>query len=158
MRVSHASCLQCGAVFYVKPSHARRGWGKYCSAKCLHASMRTGSYVKCVTCGKEVYRTKKHHKRSKSGNFFCGKSCFAVWKNSNVLRGERHGNWKGGENTYRDVVRRAGIVPKCSDCGISDTRVLVVHHIDRNRKNNLLSNLKWLCRNCHYIEHDGKTI
>ena len=154
----YASCKQCEVSFYVKPSHLERGWGKYCSAECLHAAMRTGSFVKCVTCGKEVYRTNKHFKHSKSGNFFCSKSCFAVWKNSHLFTGDQHGNWKGGEYTYRDVMKKAKIVPKCANCGISDTRVLVVHHIDHNRKNNLLSNLKWLCRNCHYLVHEGKTV
>src|ERR1700744_1021775 len=96
----YAPCRQCQASFYVKPSHVARGWGKYCSACCLHASMRTGSVVICAICDKEAYRTNKQFKRSKSGNFFCSKSCFAVWKNSHLLVGEKHGNWKGGENTY----------------------------------------------------------
>ena len=120
--------------------------------------MRTGSFVKCVTCGKDVYRTNKHFKHSKSGNFFCTKSCFAVWKNSHLLSGDKHANWKGGENAYRNIIKRAGIMPICANCGISDTRVLVVHHVDRNRRNNVLSNLKWLCRNCHYLVHEGKTV
>ena len=156
--VPYASCRQCESSFYVKPSHRARGWGKYCSAKCSHKGMRTGRYVKCSVCTKEIYRTEKNFKHSKSGRFFCTKSCFAVWKNSHLLVGEKHGNWKGGEYTYRKVIQKAGIMPKCSDCGISDTRVLVVHHIDQNRKNNVLSNLKWLCRNCHYLAHEGKTL
>jgi hypothetical protein len=154
----YASCIHCKASFYVKPSHVLRGWGKFCSAKCLHASMRTGSKLKCDTCGKDVYRSKVQIIRSRIGKFFCTKSCFAVWKNSNLFIGVMNGNWKSGENAYRNIIRKARIVPKCSNCGISDKRVLVVHHVDHDRKNNILSNLKWLCRNCHYLAHEGKTV
>ncbi len=150
-------CKRCGRNFYVKPSHVLRGWGKYCTAKCLHLSMKTGRLVKCHTCFKDVYRTPRHFKRSANNKFYCSKECFAVWKNANLLIGEKNANWKGGENSYRAIIKRAGIMPKCSSCGISDRRVLVVHHIDSNRKNNVLSNLKWLCRNCHYLAHNGKT-
>jgi hypothetical protein len=153
-----AICKLCKKSFYVKPSHVGRGWGKYCSSGCLHESMCTGRHVSCVTCSKKIYRTPKHFVSPKSNNFFCSKSCFAVWKNKNLFVGERHANWKGGENTYRTIMKRSGIVPKCSNCGISDKRVLVVHHRDRDRFNNIISNLKWLCRNCHYIEHEGKTV
>ncbi|MBU4162493.1 HNH endonuclease, partial [Patescibacteria group bacterium] len=38
-------------------------------------------------------------------------------------------------------------------CGISDKRVLVVHHIDGNRKSNSIKNLERLCCNCHAIAH-----
>jgi hypothetical protein len=128
----YAPCRQCEAVFYVKPSHVARGWGKYCSAKCSHEAMRTGLTVKCSVCAKESYRTINQMKRSGSGKFFCSKACFAIWKNEHLLIGDKNGNWKNGKNAYRNVIKRAGIMPKCSDCGISDTRVLVVHHIDRN--------------------------
>ncbi len=89
---------------------------------------------------------------------FCNKSCFAVWKNTHVLFGENHVNWKGGENTYRSIMIKNEIPALCNSCGINTFRLLVVHHIDRNRQNNKLSNLVWLCRNCHYLAHNGKTI
>jgi len=50
------------------------------------------------------------------------------------------------------------IKPICSKCGFEDKRVLVIHHKDYNRKNNNINNLIWLCRNCHYLIHDRKTI
>jgi len=30
---------------------------------------------------------------------------------------------------------------------------LIVHHIDKNRNNNGIENLIWLCQNCHYLVH-----
>ena len=42
---------------------------------------------------------------------------------------------------------------KCQHCGNDDPRVLLIHHTDRNRKNNIRENLLLLCWNCHVIEH-----
>lgn len=39
----------------------------------------------------------------------------------------------------------------CNDCGDTDT--LEVHHKDRDRSNNSLSNLEVLCRACHVERH-----
>ena len=151
------NCIKCNNNFYAKPRHIKIGWGKYCSQKCTFEGMKTGSIFSCKVCGGDVYRTKLQIKRSKSSNFFCNKKCLAVWKNEHILLGEKNGNWKGGENAYRQIMLRNKIRPICSGCGITNLKVLVVHHIDENRKNNMISNLRWLCRNCHYLEHKGKT-
>jgi predicted HNH restriction endonuclease len=31
--------------------------------------------------------------------------------------------------------------------------VLAVHHVDQNRTNNKVTNLAWLCHNCHHLVH-----
>jgi predicted HNH restriction endonuclease len=38
-------------------------------------------------------------------------------------------------------------------CGKDDKRIIAVHHIDKNRSNNKLKNLAWLCYNCHFLVH-----
>lgn len=152
------NCENCTKEFYAKPRHIKIGWGKYCSQPCAYEKMKTGKKFLCEVCKKEIYRNKLEIKRSKSGRFFCNKSCFAVWKNAHILLGESNGNWKGGENSYRQLMLRNNIKPICSDCGINNIKVLVTHHIDQNRKNNMISNLRWLCRNCHYLVHKGKTL
>jgi len=43
---------------------------------------------------------------------------------------------------------------QCERCAVTVKKVLVAHHIDMNRNNNNLSNLIWLCRNCHFIIHN----
>jgi 5-methylcytosine-specific restriction endonuclease McrA len=53
-------------------------------------------------------------------------------------------------------MRRNKIPLECKGCGISDNRVLIVHHKDGNRKNNNTDNLEWLCCNCHAISHTEK--
>jgi len=36
---------------------------------------------------------------------------------------------------------------KCEKCGVRKN--LTIHHKDKNKKNNIRSNLKCLCRKCH---------
>ena len=146
------NCIVCNTIFEVKPSRIKRGWGKYCSQECKYQGFKTGSYVKCSTCRKLVYKNIKDQGRSKSGKLFCGKSCQTIWRNS-IYVGNKHINWKEGRSSYRQIMLRAKIIPVCARCEASDIRIMVVHHKDRNRKNNSISNLIWLCHNCHYVVH-----
>jgi 5-methylcytosine-specific restriction endonuclease McrA len=68
--------------------------------------------------------------------------------------GVNHPNWNGGEFAGRGILERSKIKIICVHCGISDKRVLMVHHKDSNRKNNEIKNLVWLCQNCHHLVHD----
>lgn len=79
------------------------------------------------------------------------------WKNSE-RSGVNHHLWNGGTSTYRRLKEQSGDKIVCEHCGLKDKRVLVVHHIDHDRQNNELDNLQWLCRNCHYLAHEGKTL
>jgi hypothetical protein len=146
-------CNQCSTEFYAKPSWLKNGWGKYCSQNCSHAQQKNGKTFKCYICDKNIYRSIKSQKSSKSGKFFCSKSCQSRWKNSEINIGQNHPNWKYGEATYRSRLLRSNKELVCNKCQTKDKRVLAVHHIDKNRKNNKLSNLMWLCHNCHYLVH-----
>ncbi|OYV63370.1 MAG: hypothetical protein B7X03_02035, partial [Parcubacteria group bacterium 21-58-10] len=94
----------------------------------------------------------KDFKRSKSGLFFCSKSCQTRWRNQFFV-GEKHANFTTGMNSYRSVLDRNRIPKICRRCKMADARALAVHHIDKNRKNNTLKNLAWLCHNCHFLVH-----
>lgn len=150
-------CKICGSEFYTKPFWLKRGYGKYCSPKCQYEGRKGGSVVLCFTCGKEVYRSRKELRVSKSKKYFCSKSCQTRWRNSEFT-GEKHANWKTGAHAYRSVLKRHRIPQICGLCNIKDVRVLAVHHLDSNRRNNELSNLIWLCHNCHFLAHhyDGE--
>lgn len=150
------SCKICHKEFYSKPYHIRHGYGIYCSKKCHYLDMRRGKYVTCHICAKEIWKKPKDLKQSKSKLFFCNKSCQTIWRNKE-FKGVKHPNWRGGEHTYKRVMKENGIKPICTTCRLTDKRVLIIHHIDHNRKNNILENLMWLCRNCHYLIHEGKT-
>ena len=150
-------CKQCGKKFAVKLCHFKMGQGIYCSMKCLWQSQKTGRFVVCETCNKETWKTQRALKNSKSKKFFCSKSCQTKWRNS-VFIGPKHANWRGGEHTYHRVMAENKILPVCAKCGIENKKVLVIHHMDHCRTHNTIDNLMWLCRNCHYLLHDGKTI
>ncbi|MBX2866541.1 HNH endonuclease [Candidatus Kaiserbacteria bacterium] len=49
------------------------------------------------------------------------------------------------------IVKERGA--QCERCNYDLLEILIVHHIDRNRDHNSLSNLELLCPNCHAKEH-----
>jgi hypothetical protein len=145
-------CRRCGREFHVKPSWLKKGFGVYCSRKCHHQASRKGKTVLCHNCGAESYRQPKELHKSKSGKFFCSKSCQTRWRNQ-LYVGKKHKNFRTGEASYRAVMERSGVPKICRLCRTEDARVLAVHHIDKNRQNNKLENLAWLCHNCHFLVH-----
>jgi len=151
-------CKICTKEFYVKPSHQKRGWGKFCSIRCRVKSQFKGKNVNCFFCNQQVYRSPKDLKSSKSGKFFCSKSCQTIWRNKILFSGENHLNWKHGESAYRRILSEVSQNKCCVLCKTIETRVLVAHHKDYNRKNNKVDNLMWLCLNCHFLVHHDKVL
>jgi len=146
-------CKICKKEFCAKPSWLKKGWGKYCSAKCHHEGMKKGKFIACFICKKDAWHTPKQINHSKSGKFFCSKSCQTFWRNKE-FRGPKHGNWKGGENIkHKSLLIESGRILVCTLCKIKDERVLAVHHLDKNRRNNKVENLIFLCHNCHHLVH-----
>lgn len=145
-------CKFCGSKFNAKPSWLKKRHGVYCSNKCRFGDARKGKTITCFSCGKQAYKQLKALSRSQSGKFFCTKSCQTKWRNSVYVR-EKHANWKDGKASYRNLMRTQNIPPICTLCKTKDERVLAVHHIDKNRSNNVIENLSWLCHNCHHLVH-----
>lgn len=148
-------CTLCNNEFYVKPSHQKFGWGKYCSIVCRSKSQFNGKYVNCFICNKRAYRSHDKLKSSKSGKYFCTKKCQTLWRNSIYVE-DRSSNWKDGGASYRKIMNRRDLISKCAVCNTTDSRLLVIHHRNRNRKDNTLSNLISLCLNCHFLVHHDK--
>lgn len=149
------ACGVCSKEFYTKPYWIKLGKGKFCSSKCLYVSRRKGKMVACDICGKEAYKTQKQLTHSKSGKFFCSKSCQTRWRNTEFV-GPNHANWRNGKYVYRSILSRNGVVKRCRLCGLNDVRLLAVHHIDNDHKNNGIGNLTWLCHNCHFLVHHSE--
>ena len=63
------------------------------------------------------------------------------------------GNKRQKPRLLRRALTESGILYECSHCGINswcgEKIVLHVDHIDGNFSNNVLSNLRFLCPNCH---------
>ncbi|MEI8123757.1 MAG: HNH endonuclease [bacterium] len=131
----------------------KKGWGIYCSVKCksIGTSIRRQK-THCFICRKEILRTNIQMNHSKSGKFFCNKSCQTKWRNAQFI-GEKHSNFRNGETVYQTILKRNKVLRICSYCGERDIRVLATHHVDGNRKNNNIKNLTWLCHNCHSLVH-----
>jgi len=146
-------CGICGTKFYAKPSQRVLGWGKYCSIACRSKAQFKGKPMSCFVCARQTYKSLSQIKRSKSGNFFCSKKCQTLWRNKYFV-GEKHANWQSGIGTYRNILKRSDILEKCNLCGIENRKILSVHHVDHNRSNNKISNLIWLCLNCHHLVHN----
>lgn len=108
--------------------------------------------VPCAHCGQKIYRPKGQARKSITNLLFCNRSCRASYFNRERA-GDKHPNWQGGRNTYRRILTRSGAAPVCRRCGLTDARVLAVHHLDGDRGNNTVENLVWLCHNCHYLIH-----
>ena len=66
--------------------------------------------------------------------------------------GETHGNWKGGKSRWYSLKHHIPPTNDCQRCKLPN--VIQRHHIDRNPHNNNISNIEFLCRSCHNIEHE----
>jgi len=66
-------------------------------------------------------------------------------------------NEKASYRTLKTTLRKRliNIHTKCHDCGIIDT-FFEIHHKDKNRMNNSISNLVVLCLQCHANRHKGE--
>ncbi len=150
-----ASCKICSKDFKVKPYAVKHGFGKYCSIPCLRRGQMNGTILNCFICDKSIYKTAKQIRCSKSGKYFCGRSCQTKWRNK-LYVGKLHSNFVDGKFTHRTTMLRSGSLQVCWHCKTDDKRILAVHHIDENHLNNDLKNLAWLCHNCHFLVHHDK--
>jgi 5-methylcytosine-specific restriction endonuclease McrA len=52
----------------------------------------------------------------------------------------------------KQLIQKLGA--KCNDCGFTEyPEILEIHHLDKNRENNLVNNLVLLCPTCHSLRH-----
>ena len=154
--------MNCGVLFLAEQKEINRGFGKFCSQRCANIQrvlnlVPPEPNVKCALCGTNFYLCSSKQDNSKSGLFFC---CRA-----HKDEAQRVGGIKEimpahygvvSENTYRRIAFAAK--PKvCERCGYDKHEAgIIVHHRDRNRDNNDISNLEVLCAICHAIEHHNE--
>lgn len=100
---------------------------------------------KCPVCS-EVFKTQKDHPKAK---MVCSISC----SNTYFRSGENNGRYKNGTNgeiEYRTICFK-NHKKECIICGFD--KIVDVHHIDKNHKNNDPKNLVPLCPNHHKMMH-----
>jgi hypothetical protein len=148
-------CDFCSREFKKKKSQLKLSAKHYCSIHCSEQGRRKGKTIQCFTCDKLTYKSLKDLKNSKSGKYFCSQICSNVWIGKQQRAGNNP-NWTGGLSSYKILLKRTKSKQVCNLCGKDNLKMLCVHHLDRNRKNNNMQNLIWLCRNCHFLVHHYK--
>ena len=127
---------------------------KYCSRECAYKSkIRNREELHCAKCSVQFSRTKKKRK-NKSGIVFCSRTCKDASQGIDGLLIPGHYNNIGISNYRRRALKHYG--RSCQKCSYSiDTKMLDVHHIDGNRRNNKIVNLAVLCVWCHALKTRG---
>lgn len=129
-----------------------------CSNKFRYKDVKKFS-AKCPICKTDIKRNISEQFRSKSGIYFCSKACKnegQKLKNNIQNVWPSHYGRANGKFSYRKKAL-ANLKNECNHCGYKKIKdILQVHHIDHNRLNNDILNLKILCPNCHAIEHLNK--
>lgn len=137
-------CATCGKDFTVPL--LRRSTARYCSTSCYYKAMskKGGVTLTCTVCGSEYHRSPSHLRYKVQT---CSLKCSGI-----ARRAERPTS--KDFPSVRNWMKRNGNIHRCARCGYAEVPdILVVHHKDRNRTHNDLSNLEVLCPNCHSLEH-----
>jgi len=93
--------------------------------------------IKCKRCGRE----KPNHAKG-----FCG-GCYQFLFNLNKTKERNYKKWHNLDiNIYKKITKN------CVICGFD--KVVDLHHLDENKKNNSEQNLIGLCPNHHRMLHD----
>lgn len=164
------NCLYCNNTFSASSKELKRGNAKFCSKKCssdFRKGIKITSHIHnatCKSCNTTFHIKQSRIKKSKSGYFFCSRKCKdkaqSIYGPISIkeIMPSHFGNAKIPD--YRKICFEH-YEQKCNKCGFDEIpQIIQVHHKDRNRNNNDISNLEPLCPNCHEKEHflnsDGK--
>jgi hypothetical protein len=148
------NCKRCNKEFNAPVREINRGNGKYCSLTCsARRPKRTKApNVICAHCGNAFYKTKSKQKVSKSGLFFCNRTCKDSAQKIGGIK-EIQPSHYGSTKNYRRT-EKSNLPNKCAHCGYDKhPEVLEVHHINRDHDNNSIENLIILCPTCHQVDH-----
>lgn len=143
------TCENCSKSFTKRKQKGRTP--KFCSKECQSASHNVE--CKCCGCGKDFTKRKSTLSKSRSGLYFCSRSCKDKAQKIGGIKEIQPSHYgTATENNYRQKFDEEELV--CSRCGYKEFACSVeIHHIDHNRLNNEKSNLIPLCANCHSAYH-----
>lgn len=140
-RKPNTHCVVCAKNIYRRPSEIDRG-RVFCSKICNGVADRKER--PCVICKKPILAS--------ANKKTCSRSCSNKNRSGIIYK---IGSPKDKVATQRAIkirlLKQRG--DECERCGYAKREILHVHHKDRNKNNNNLTNLELLCPNCHYEEH-----
>lgn len=127
-KIIELACQYCGIHFFVDTAHV---YQKYCSFRCRNDNFKKNN--------PEKVREYKRRERIKNATRY--RNVNGQYKNKIRFGGNR-----------RRVMERDTF--SCLDCKRKYPDVsLIVHHIDKDKSNNVFENLMTLCRSCHINRH-----
>jgi hypothetical protein len=136
-------CEKCGKKFISKKSPKR--FQRFCSRKCGTSVLIKGRDGNCLNCNKTIH-IPPHREIGPWAKKCCSKECRTKYARNKSEKEQKPGNYR--ERAWRIYEKR------CYDCGYDKRKeILIIHHIDNNRKNGKIENLLPLCQNCHAIRH-----
>ena len=145
------TCPECNELFCPNGSSKI-----FCSRSCSASYNNKGRKYKnkrievekwyCKNCGKE------HRKSNKGKNNYCDNSCQFEFQWIEKTKEIEKGKIRKATTLKKYIIEKHG--DKCSKCDIlnewnGEPLVLQLDHIDGNSDNNLPTNLRLLCPNCH---------
>lgn len=151
------NCAHCNKELNRKPYFVKKYKHSFCNHSCKNQFQTKYIQVKCNTCQKPLTRTLYSLTRNSSGNFYCNHSCAAKSRNRFVT-GENHCNYKTGLYRYRQkALEYYGPFCMNPSCLLTKLIKIPIHmldvdHVDEDRKNNKIENLKVLCVWCHALK------
>jgi len=136
-------CSICRKPIYRRPVEIEKNSGRvYCSMLCFGKSCRRE--VACLNCGKPILGGL--NKKT------CDRACANIHRTGIRYTAERSKDKVSSQRALKlRLLKQRGNA--CERCGYSKFEILQVHHKDRNRENNDVSNLELICPNCHFEEH-----
>lgn len=172
----YKNCLLCNQQYYIKPYLIPTS--KYCSRRCTAKATTVKFKAFCQICNEEFEHISSRCNKAK----YCSQKCYRqsligkgtithICKHCNIefksyrrlgrkycskkCNGKANSSvWKPKFTTVRKQLLKLNKINKCERCEYNEyPKILGVHHKDRNRDNNNLTNLEILCPNCHSIEH-----
>ncbi len=143
IRHPNTQCTTCNKAIYRRPCEIERSQGRvYCSMVCYGRACR--KETPCLVCGTPILAG------------FNKKTCSRSCANKNRV-GIYYGIHRPRDKVISQRALKIRLLTErgqnCERCGYAKYEVLQVHHKDRNRDNNALSNLELICPNCHFEEH-----
>jgi len=142
-RKPNTNCFVCKKAIYRRPSEIEKNEGRvYCSVNCYGIACRKEK--PCIVCKKLILAGL--NKKT------CGRSCANIQRAGIKYKiGSPRDKVKSQQALKLRLLKARGT--KCERCNYVKYEILQIHHKDRNRNHNDLSNLELICPNCHYEEH-----
>jgi hypothetical protein len=152
-RVFNFYTCDCCGTEYKKQKRLAEGakMEHFCSPKCYNNALIRVK-VSCAHCGVAFLKTPSRID-TKSGLHFCSREHKDLAQS--YIKEIQPDHYGTGLTRYRTKALEF-YGKECSICGYDNEHALEVHHIDEDRSNNDITNLKVLCANCHTLTHKGK--